>query len=177
MSTLHQVEQYARSLPQIYSHQRTSPCAVVLSIGGNNIDSRHFNESEYMRLLKRILDTFNEAGVERVVICNILPRKTPIKISSEFYSQRRDLFNNRVRLLQDEQDVNPDIYEDLENVLIQIDMLADQGSTEVCHKYSLETNTNETTNTCIATVPTVPDTTHEHTELDEDKQFDEDKQI
>ncbi|CAG2209513.1 unnamed protein product [Mytilus edulis] len=31
--------------------------------------------------------------------CNILPRKTPIKISSESYSQRRDLINNRLRLL------------------------------------------------------------------------------
>ncbi|CAG2237780.1 unnamed protein product [Mytilus edulis] len=78
-----------------------------------------------------------------------------------------------MNLLQDEQDVNPDIDEDLENVLIQIDMLADQGSTEVCPEYSLETNTTETTNTCIATVPTVPDTTHENMELDEDKQFDE----
>ncbi|CAG2186385.1 unnamed protein product [Mytilus edulis] len=77
-----------------------------------------------------------------------------------------------MNLLQDEQDVNPDIDEDLENVLIQIDMLADQGSTEVCPEYSLETNTTETTNTCIATVPTVPDTTHENMEL-EDKQFDE----
>ncbi|VDI58678.1 Hypothetical predicted protein [Mytilus galloprovincialis] len=99
MSTLHQVEQYARSLRQIYRQQRTSPFAVVLSIGGNDIDSRHFNESDYMRLLKRIIDTFNEAGVERVVVCNILPRKTPIKISSESYSQRRDLINNRLRLL------------------------------------------------------------------------------
>ena len=72
-----------------------------------------------------------------------------------------------LNLLQDEQNVNPDIDEDLENVLIQIDMLADQGSTEVCHKYSLETNTNETTNTCIATVPTVPDTTHQNMELED----------
>ncbi|VDI32538.1 Hypothetical predicted protein [Mytilus galloprovincialis] len=81
-----------------------------------------------------------------------------------------------LNLLQGEQNVNPDIDEDLENVLIQIDMLADQGSTEVCPEYSLETNTTETTNTCIETVPNVPtvsDTTHENMKLDEDEQFDE----
>ncbi|CAC5384033.1 unnamed protein product [Mytilus coruscus] len=71
-----------------------------------------------------------------------------------------------LNMLEDEQDVTSIIDEDLENVLIQIDMLADHGSTEICLEYSLDSDihTTDTANTCTATVP---NTTHENMELED----------
>ncbi|CAC5426099.1 unnamed protein product [Mytilus coruscus] len=78
-----------------------------------------------------------------------------------------------IKYVEDEQNVNGNIDEDLENVLIQIDILADQGNTEICPEYSFDTHTTVTANLCIATVPTVSNSTQENIELVEDKQFDQ----
>lgn len=72
--------------------------SVVLSIGDTDIDSTYFDETGYMTLFKRILDKFNEAGVKRRVIRNILPRKVSNITSTESYNQRRDLINNRLHI-------------------------------------------------------------------------------
>ncbi|CAC5426073.1 unnamed protein product [Mytilus coruscus] len=111
LSTLIQIHQFAsRSQRQIYRQHRISPFGIVLSIGSNDLDKAYFEEAVYITLLKRNFNTFNEAGVERIVLCNILPRKAPNRISLESYNQRRDLINHRLQLLTREYQRRQNIY-------------------------------------------------------------------
>ena len=83
------------SSPLYGSYCMEPPYAVILHVGGNDVDSRDFHMGCFMSTLAAILMRLLEGKIVRIVICSLLQRQT----DSPFYETRRVEVNHAIQCM------------------------------------------------------------------------------
>ena len=92
IAKLRDVQHFVRNLTKI-------PYGVVLSIGGNDVDDSNSSVDSFTAAVATIFHQLHAAGVYRVEICSILPRKKPNNVSPTTYAMNTRRVNSILILM------------------------------------------------------------------------------